>query len=201
MKKKIGIILKKYQPQKKTICVLDSELGKIKCIPNIQSIQNIVLGSLIQYYITNNRSPYFISSISSMEIIHIPFDIAISDITFLHHILEVCNQFIPINSPAEEIFILISYLYLSSHKIKCKMKKKLFLFKLFTLLGIYPEGEKFQTLYFYKLATESIDTIISKNLNLESEKNLDNWLQYCLKSQPEFSNFKTVNFLYKKQIG
>ncbi|MFC1843010.1 hypothetical protein ACFLYU_05125 [Candidatus Dependentiae bacterium] len=191
MKKHIGIVLKKCAYKKRIAFIFDYNLGKLKCVPNRE---NIVLGSVITYFITNNRSPYFIEL---LETVHIPFDAAISDILFLHHILETCYNFIPTQSPSEDVFILIKYLYLSSNRIKCKVDKKLFLCKLFMLLGLYPEGIKFQTPYFCSLATEPIDKTISKKLHLKNEIELDNWLHCCVTTYPEFSDFKTINFLYK----
>jgi len=194
VKKNIGIILKKYQPKKKTIAILDKNAGKIKCVPNKEDLP---LGALIQYFIKNNRSPYFLENI---EIIHIPFDVAIDDILFFHHVLETCYNFIPYHCPADQVFELLKYLYLCGNSIKCNNNKKLFLFKLFTILGLYPEGVKFQTPFFHALAITSIDTIISKNLHLNSENKLDAWLHYCMTMHPEFSKFKTINFLYKHRL-
>ena len=192
MKKYIGIILKKYQPKKNTFAILDKDLGKIK---GVSGNQNIVLGSLVSYQIKNQRSLYFIQNI---EILHIPFETAVNDILFLHHILELCYYFIPYQCPSLEVFALVKYLYFFSHMIKSKENKNAFLFKLFTLLGLYPEELQFRTSYFHDLAIQSIDTIVSKNLHLKSEKEIDNWLRCCIKVHPQFSNLKTVKFLYKK---
>jgi len=91
-------------------------------------------------------------------------------------------------------------LYLYPNHIKCDSNKKLFLFKLLTILGLYPEGINFQTPHFHTLATTSIDTIISKNLHLKSKRNLQQWLHCCMTLQPEYSDFKTINFLYKNRL-
>jgi len=194
VKKNIGIILKKYQPKKQLISILDKRIGKIKCVPNNQ---NVILGSLVSYLITKNRSPYFIQDI---EILHIPFETAIDDILFFHHVLELCYQFSPWQCPSGEIFDLVKYLYFFSNMIKSNIDKKLFLFKLFTLLGLYPEGLQFQTTYFHNLATKSIDRIVSENLHLKSEIEIDNWLHCCIEMQPQLSNLKTINFYIKNRL-
>jgi hypothetical protein len=192
VEKNTGIVLKICAKKNRIIFVLDYKMGKIKCIPNKD---NILTGSVISYFMTNNRSPYLIEAI---ELLHVPFETAIDDILFLHHILEICDLFLPMQNQAKEIFDLIIHLYKFEKQIKCKIKKKLFIFKLLTLLGLYPEEARFQTPYFHGLATESIDNVILKNLNLEEEKELNNWLHCCITIQQEFSKFKTVNFLYKK---
>jgi len=206
VKKNIGIILKRYQPKKRTISILDRELGKIRCVPRNQ---NIVLGSLVAYTITSNQSPKRLTSsgltnnrlpyfIQEVEILHIPFETAIDDILFFHHVLELCYSFIPPQCPAAEIFEIIKYLYFFPNMIKYNIDKKLYLFKLFTLLGLHPEGVQFQTPSFHNLATKSIDSIVSEHLHLKSEIEIDSWLRCCIATQPKFSNFKTINFLYKK---
>lgn len=192
MEKNTGIVLKKCMPKNNTAFLLDYKIGKIKCITNADCI---ITGSVINYFVKNNKNPYIIESI---ELLYVPFEIASTDLLFLHHVLEICDQFLPIQSQTIEIFELIKYLYTFEKEIKCKTKKKLFIFKLFTLLGIYPEDRKFQTPYFNNLATESIDKIISKNLDLECEQELNNWLHFCVARQSEFSSLKTINFLYKK---
>ena len=192
MEKNIGIVLKQCAQKNRIIFVLDYKMGKIKCIPNKD---NILTGSIISYFVTKDRSPFFIESI---ELMHVPFEMAIDDILFLHHILEICDLFLPMQHQAKEIFDLIVHLYKFEATIKQRSQKKLFIFKLLTLLGVYPEESRFQTPYFHSLATESIDNIIVKNLNLEDEQELSNWLHCCITMQQEFSKFKTVSFLYKK---
>ncbi|MFC1841780.1 hypothetical protein ACFLYA_01790 [Candidatus Dependentiae bacterium] len=193
MKKNIGIVLKKYHPFKKTISILDKILGKINCIPKSQ---DLALGSLISYTIAKKKHLYFLEN---MEILDIPFKAAISDIVFFHHVLELCDHFIPIECPSRNIFILVQNLYFSANMIQYNSDRKLFLFKLLVVLGMYPEDAKFQTPYLHNLATKSIDTIISKNLHLEGEKEIDSWLHCCIAMQPEFSNFKTIKYLYKNK--
>jgi len=194
VKKNTGIILKQYHPQNRKICVLDKQLGKITCIPNKK---RVATGALISYFITRNKAPFFIDSI---EILAIPFDTAINDILFLHHILELCDYFIPLQSPSKEVFILINYLYFFPNKIKSILEKKFFLFKLFIFLGVYPAGTEFQNPYFHSLASQSIDTIISNNLHSEIEKDLDRWLHACIDIHPDINKLKTVSFLCKSRL-
>lgn len=206
MEKNTGIVLKKCAQRSKIIFILDYKIGKIKCVT---TKDNIITGSVISYYAKESKS---IQLIDSIELLYVPFETAIDDILFLHHILEICDLFLPIQSQAKEVFELIIYLYKSeketnnsqennsqenNSQIKSRTRKKLFIFKLLTLLGVYPEEVKFQTPYFYNLATESIDNIIVKTLNLKEEQELNNWLHCCITIQQEFSKFKTVNFLYQ----
>jgi len=193
MIKNTGIVLKKYFPLKKTISILDKDIGKIQCIPKKKCLPN---GSIVSYLITKRKNRYLIENI---EILYVPFNTAIDDIFFFHHILEICYYFIPQGAQNAEAFSLIHYLYYFGYRIKYIIDKKLFLFKLFIFLGLYPEGEKFQTPIFHKLAIESIDTLLDKKLHLGIEKDLDMWLHLCVQVHPMFRHLKTINFLYNNR--
>jgi len=191
MKKNIGIILKNYYPQRQKISVLDRKMGKIQ-YPSPKN-KAIPVGSLIGYYVEQNRYNFY--KINQLEILNIPFETATDDILFLHHVLEICYYFIPCGAEMQEIFNLLMYLYSFPYKLKYIIEKKLFLFKLFVSLGIFPEGKEFQTPYFHALSLQSIDTLISKKLPLGVERDLNTCLQTCIQMHPMFRYFKTVNFL------
>lgn len=191
MEKNTGIILKTCQNKNRIAFVLDYNLGKVKCIPNND---NIITGSLVNYGLKNNKTPYLIESI---ELLHVPFIIANNDILFLHHVLEICDLFLAFENKANEIFDILIYLYKNENQFLEINKKKLFLLKLFTLFGLYPEEVEFQTSYFHNLAIESIDKIMTKNLDLNSIYAINKWLIRCISTQQEFSKIKTINFLYK----
>ena len=193
MKKNIGIVLKNHFPTNKTISILDKDLGKIRC--RIKK-KNISVGSIISYTIVSKKIWCLLDGV---EVLYIPFETAIDDILFLHHILEMCYYFIPAESKNTEAFKLISYLYYFGYKIKYIIDKKLFLFKLFLFLGLYCEGKRFQTPRFHTLAIKSIDTLIDKQLHLKIEKDLDMWLYACVSTHPMFRSLKTIDFLYKNR--
>ena len=190
MEKNIGIVLKNYYPQKQKLVVLDKKEGKIQCVPNRIDIPN---GAILAY----TKVKKHIHLINNIEILDVPFDIAGADINFLHAVLEICYYFIPSECPNHGIFELLLYLYSFPNKIKYIIDKKLFLFKLFISLGIYPEGKKFQTPYLHNLASESIDIIVGKDLHLDIEKDIDECLLACIEIHPMFRYFKTVNFFFK----
>lgn len=188
MKKHIGIILKNFYPKKYKIVVLDGKIGKMHYISPKRN-KKIPVGTLISYQRERKNK------IIELETLDIPFETAIDDILFLHHVLEICYYFIPVGIDIKEVFSLLLYLYSFPYKLKYIIEKKLFLFKIFVSLGIFPEDEKFQTPYFHQLSSESIDTIIGQDLPLGIERDLDKCLQYCVQMHPMFKCFKTVNFL------
>ena len=190
MEKNIGIVLKSYYPQRQKLVVLDKKEGKFQCVPHRVDIPN---GAIIAY--TKVKKQIYL--INNIEILDVPFALALNDISFLHAILEIAYYFVPSQCPNHGIFDLLLYLYSFPDRIKYTLDKKLFLFKLFISLGIYPEGEKFQTPHLYTIASESIDTIINKKLHLEIERYIDDCLLACIEIHPRFHSFKTVSFLFK----
>lgn len=194
MEKNTGIVLKTYLPQKCKISVFDRELGKIVGVPTRTDLSS---GSCITYFTHKSNSVYFIQAI---EIIDMPMALAHDDILFLHHVLELCYYFIPAGSPMPRLFNLLLALYTSEKIIRNVQLKKIFLFQLFSMLGLYPEGSNFQTPYFHRLALTSIDMVELQTLDLVIEQELDAWLLSCIAVHPCAHNFKTVSFLYDNRI-
>ncbi|MCX5922704.1 MAG: hypothetical protein NTX86_05265 [Candidatus Dependentiae bacterium] len=193
MEKNKGIVLKTYLPQKCKIVVLDNEIGKIVVVPNRQDIS---YGACIMYSIREQHNCSFIYDI---ELIDSPLCLGKDDILFVHHILELCYYFIPAQSSVSPLFNLLILLYESRHVFEDSVVKKLFLFKFFTTLGFYPEGQRFQTPYFHILASTSIDNLIGLTIDLKVEQELDFWLLHCISLHPCINNFKTVSFLHNNR--
>jgi len=193
VEKNKGIVLKTYQPYKCKLSILDMHVGKIMAVPNRDGIGN---GACISYQIDEQPHIYFIRDIN---IIDMPMALAKDDILFVHHILELCYYFIPMGSTNPRIFPLLVKLYESPHIFQDTLLKKIFLFKCFTTLGLYPESKKFQQHSFLQLAATSIDNLTSPLVDLTIEKELDDWLLHCISSHPCIGNFKTVNFLHENR--
>lgn len=186
-----GIILKTYFPRKCKIAVLDSHLGKIIGVP---MRDNLCRGALIQYTI---RPQYYCSFLHEIEVIDVPFAFAHHDIIFLHQVLELCYYFIPVESSGMSgIFNLINYLYAIYKNGWSAYTKKLFLFKLLTEIGVYPEQKEFQSPYFLQLASLSIELLEeSYKETVGSEMHIDRWLKQCMAIHPLVKKFNTIHFL------
>lgn len=194
MEKNIGIVLKTYMPSQCKISLLDKTLGKISGIPTRTDISN---GICIAYFTQKNKSVYFIQNI---EIIDMPFALAQQDILFLHHVLELCYYFVPVGSRIPRLSEALIALYTHENIFRTTRTKKVFLFQLFTIIGMYPEESAFQTPFFHKMALTSIDTLEDQALDLINEQQLDAWLLRCIAAHPCASNFKTKSFLYENRI-
>lgn len=194
VEKNTGIVLKTYLPAKSKISLLDHTLGKIV---GVLTRADISSGACVSYFVNKNSSVYFIQDI---EIIDMPMALAHNDIFFLHHVLELCYYFVPSGSRAPQLFNLLIALYTCEQILRNIQMKKVFLFQLFTIVGMYPDDVQFRTPYFHQLASASIDTLVGQPLDLVIEQQLDAWLLQCIAMHPCAQNFKTVSFLYDNRI-
>lgn len=189
MKTSTGIVLKKHFPRKQTITVLDKVWGKRIGVP---PTQDICLGSLISY--TTNQSTNVVF-MHSLERHAVPLSLARNDLLFFHQVLELCYYFIPLQSPAPDVFHLVSLLCYDRAVTLKPLQKKVFLAKLFALLGVHPDEQKFQHDYFHYLRHGSIDTLTDQVLHLGIENTLDSWLRACISLHPYRNSFNTYHFL------
>lgn len=186
----VGIVVKNYFPHKAKYSILDRDLGKIVGIPVHDTVS---LGAQIEYTVKEKGDIYFIADIRLLEM---PLDAARHNILFLHHTLELCEQFVPIGSYIPGLFELVEILYRFPQSLCTIVGKRVFLCKLFTVLGIYPEGAQFHDVQFHRVAGLSIDSFLQhENIGLFCEKQLRQWLMHCIATHPYVKNFKTVHFL------
>lgn len=194
MEKNKGIILKSYQPYTCKVVILDADFGKITAVPHRENMSN---GLCVSYYLQEQPNIYFMRDI---EIIDMPMALGKEDILFVHHILELCYYFIPMGGCAPGIFPLLVKMYDSPHIFQSTLLKKIFLFQCFTVLGLYPEGRRFQDPLFLYLSTASIDNLADQSVDLVNERELDTWLLHCISVHPCIEHFKTINFLHTHRV-
>lgn len=194
MEQNVGIILSHLFSRTGKIALLDKEYGRIDGIvrPN-----KVVVGALVHY---SMRPKHMMYMIDDMNIHEMPMQLARQDILFLHHVLELCFQLIPVNSCVDGVFDLLMGLYATHVYISPVQYKKLFLFKLLTTLGIYAYTQKMGKSTFDKLLCMPIDSMRYETLDLESEKELDIWLHYCITEHVRVDSLKTIHFLSKNRV-
>jgi hypothetical protein len=130
------------------------------------------------------------------------------DLYSIHHILELCNYFIPFNKPCPEIFTFLRKFITFNQCItqKCPSLDKIFVVKLLSLFGFYSHNKISGCLELYdKLTLSFIDfshdqklEFLKCHLSGLQEKDLDYWIMQSLKEHPYFNSFKTLNFFYEK---
>jgi hypothetical protein len=188
-----GIVLKSWHTTKCKLALLDMRYGRIDA-SSYKSIHSP--GLLLSYTLESVRGRLMISDVM---IENSPLYLAQEDILFLHHVLELCSTLIPIGSCTQGIFALLLTLYESHHQLQARQHKKLFIFKLLALLGIASCHYHMRVLTLHQLHTISIDTSMKESLHLESEKDLDNWLQHTIAEYTNIDQLQTIHFLHKSR--
>ena len=99
----------------------------------------------------------------------------------------------PTGSSTPGVFEHIRCLYDDSVALQLRagIVKKIFLCKLFALLGFYPQEKKFQNQFFHSLATESLDNLWSFSVSMVQEEDIEEWLQSCIAMHAQEQKFKT----------
>lgn len=187
-----GILLYSSQ-NKKTISILDRDLGRIDLIINSGKKKfSPTRGSLLKYNLSKWQNIYLASN---PELLAVLTEWAREDILFLHHVIELCHNFLPVNQPVREIFDLLLILYSSPNNLKNCFSKKLFLVKFFSLLGITNDNLNTYTVSFYFLISGPIDIMLDKECDDEVHRELTQWLLECIAVHPRASQFNTISFL------
>lgn len=126
----------------------------------------------------------------SVEVIATPAAWVIEHLRFLHHVLEVIDFFMPRNVHAENIFQLLQLLYQKQPvAIDVPLLQKLFLGKLFIMIGIYPEPRTHDDALLIALFGGESNYDPAKYVFLE--KKMIQWLQDCIRLHPQADQFKT----------
>ena len=187
MMRNVGIILKRNNPVKNQYSLLDQNEGIIIC-----SIarEDICAGACIEYNLSKQGTRLFAEDV---ELIEFPCISTVADLLLLHRALEICFECMPVGSVTTGVFELIVTLYDDSMSslLRMGLVKKIFLCKLFALLGFYPHEKKFQNQFFHSLATETLDNLKTFSLSMMQEEDIEAWLQSCMAMHMQRAKFKT----------
>lgn len=188
-----GILLYNLSHNRKTVSVLDRDLGKIDLIiKSGKRRPSYIRGGLLRYNLSKWHNIYIASD---QELLAVPMELASEDILFLHHVLELCHNFLPVNQPAREIFDLLLLLYTCSDTLKNCFIKKIFLAKFFNLVGIAHENINSYSSSFYFLISSPIDIMLDRECDEKIHGELTRWLLDCIIIHPRASQFNTIFFL------
>ena len=198
----IGLVLRHYVSQGEKIIIFNRDIGKFKTSIKFSKknlfFKEICAGVLIQYRYSSRGGGYLIVL---EQIYEVPFALAIKNILFLHHLLEICYFFLPFESyDNSAIFDLLMFVYHIDENMMTAQFQKLLLFRLFALLGEYPEQMVFHEAFFYGLITCPLKNLSMQFIELPIERLLDMWLINCIRSHPMVDSFKTTRFLDEVRI-
>jgi hypothetical protein len=187
MMRSVGIILKRINPAKPVYSILDSQDGVLLC-----SIvrEDVCVGACIEYTLLCQRTR---TAANDVELVGFPCIAQVADLLLLHRALEICTCCMPIGSSSPGVFEHIQALYDGSMAalVRSGLAKKIFLCKLFTLLGFYPQEKKFQNQFFQNLATESLDNLLPFSVSMVQEGDVEEWLRACVAMHAHEQKFKT----------
>lgn len=186
IQKQYGIVLKRFVPKKQKIAVFDRSLGRIDCIPHIDTLCH---GAVISYYVGKTQPLHHLHNV---ELIDVPFSLAHAHIHFLHKVLLVCYYFIPQGSAAPEAFDLLRFLYTIENNKCVKQFQLVFVCKLFALLGFVPNTLAVDQFIVDQLLTTSIDRLTNYPLELGIEQLLGQWIDACIALHPRAQLLKTM---------
>lgn len=192
LQKHTGIILRQLDSPYK-IAVLDQLVGRFDGIVTC----SIPIGALCGYTVEKKHGTLFY--ITHVNIQAVPLDVAREDILFWHHILELCYYFVPQGCFTYQLFELLQFLYtIENGMCWCMRSKKIYMFKLFFLIGLYKKLPELPILQIQHLQALPLNMIASEVIDGRTEKILDQWLRVCVYEHPAIKKFNTVQFLLSK---
>jgi hypothetical protein len=184
-----GIVLSGNPEQSSKVSLLDSKLGRLE---GYLFSQRRLVGALLDYTIQMRNGLHWIVN---YEIVDMPLSLARVDLLFLHHVLELCCHFMPNGTHDEGVFELLMILYKQDSQKYSPLYKKVFLFKILTMVGLYPEHTILRKPSVYRLINMSIDKIMTESIDLECEKDLGQWIAMCIADHPRIEHFKSIDCL------
>lgn len=207
-KRKIAFILKKPDLSSNLIIALTMDSGKRSIYFKRFNTNIRMQPGMLVSFVRAEPCRGQIWAIEDANILINPAVQGYKNICTIHHILELCNYFVPFNKPCIEIFTFLRKFITFNQCITTQYPTldKIFVIKLLSLFGFYSHTEISRCLELYSNLTSSfIDFSHDQKLDfLEchlgeiKEKDLDGWIMQSLKEHPYFNSFKTLSFFYEK---
>lgn len=183
--------------------------GKINLIILFSVLKQVLsAGTLIDFSRRKVNGDIYVTN--DIEILMIPINDVKKNIYWIHHFLEICYYFLPLELPCKDVFqILKEFFRISKKELFFKpyfsLVKKICMIKLFKLLGFYPEREfslydtLFENILAVSIDSSDIQKVRSLNILLSKitsfmVKEIDLWLFECLNNHPYLHLFKTISF-------
>ncbi len=204
----VAYVLKRFFPLRQKVALLTSSLGRV----NVVLKQNDLCARLWPGMVVScNLSREGSFWLASHVVIHsVPMHQSHNDMVWLHHMLELCYYFLPLESPAADAFFcleksccLICHSSIVDDKLQM-IVKKLCVIKFLSLIGFYRQEDIQEYLaLFQELSDLFIDFTNEQKVNFLKQRlvvlkinSMDEWILNCLKSHPMFRVFKTTAFNY-----
>lgn len=197
-----AIVLKNHAPYKYKITLFDSRLGKIQgLLENKALFDGMRPGAVLKYSL---KLGSVIHKLEDVEYIYIPFELAKTNIYFLHHVLELCYNFLQFNQPSNLVFNLILELYETTLSNNQKLLQAIFLCRFFVILSVYPEDVTHYSESFLNLISILNNSMVNQQqsynilddfCNNLSSQEIKRWLIECINTHSHSGYFKTLGFI------
>ena len=183
-----GIIIRCALPTKRKTLLLSREVG----LHELCIIKNTVFmqGSLIAYTMREQRGTPLLSH---AELLAVPERWVGDDILFLHQVLELVMFFVPASSNPQGLFGHMMLLFKELSINPTEWYKKIFLCRMFSLLGVYPDNAEEYDKLTLSLLSGPLEHMMQAHQRLE-QHTLNAWVQGCVNSHPRRHEFKTYCF-------
>lgn len=190
--------------------ILDEHRGRLDVYPGFcgnagrMRAQALLTGCLIEW---SGQEKYGNTYMISGELVAWPAPWVRDDIAFVHHVCELCYVHLPPFQGAHEVYVLLSLLYEDcisgvTPETLCLLKK-IFLYNLLSLLGLYPNdaGPVFDSFLFPLISSvgNSMFDLQGIRCNGHIEEKLTVWLCKALCQAHTRNPLKTVSFI--KHLG
>lgn len=179
-----AIVIRNYLPEKNRLILFDREKGLCEVI--VPSRGKYTHGALLEFTVKEFRTKYMLAESS---VIALPAQWVLEDLVFFHAILELVLYFIPLDSNPTGVFAHLELLRKDIPMQNIVLYKKLFICRLFSLLGICPDdADSFDEKFLY-LISAPIDIMLSVQEFL-TKYPLDVWMRKCVMSHPQYNMMK-----------
>lgn len=134
-----AFVLKNYLPEKHKVIILHKYFGKISCIYNKNdAAARLCTGSLLFCTVSKHKSWY---EIDQIDVVMIPTNCLIQDITFFHEIVLLCLKILPTGIMVSELFDFLWYVFQNVKQLT-DAGRHVVLLRLFLLFDLIPEHKQ-----------------------------------------------------------
>ena len=204
----VAYVIKRFFPYRQKVALLTRSSGRINVVVRQQDECLRLWPGMVVTCSLFQEGSLWVASQMTIHSAPEPQDHA--SIMWLHHILELCYYFLPLESPCTEVFFYLKKCYgliwqsdLFDDKTK-ETIQKICIIKFLSMIGFYAQEEicGYLTLFqelsdpFVDFANKQKVNSLEHRLLLLKVDAMDEWILNCLKSHPMFKTFKTVAFHY-----
>lgn len=189
MNQSYGIVLRTFFPQRQTLRLLDRHHGKLDVtVFASRALESITNAALISYHIEVTSSRCIASE---LQVLDIPFELARTDIAFLHHVLELADFFIEQRSARSDMFDFLYILY--QGPLYSSLQKKIYLARFFIEVGMYIEHDLIRDPRFISLLSMPVGSMLTMKIDNGILEILNSFLFQCVHSHPQRHKMKTMS--------